>query len=205
MIPDYRTDMGRGLFVRGSRRFILISLFLFLSASGFSRGADEPSRPVPNRYGMAISGGNSYSPENDISYVLLTAFGLFDYRKVWGHRAPEALRFKVEGTVGTTTRPDRKLMTSANMFALYYLKGLTSKAFRPYVEGGIGVIYTDFQVEGQGLRFNFNPQAGIGVEVGEETDRPFFFAVRLHHISNAGLDHDNKGVNSVLLLTGMFF
>ena len=76
---------------------------------------------------------------------------------------------------------------------------------RPYLEGGIGVIYTDFQVEGQGSRFNFNPQIGIGTEFKTDSGPPFFATIRLSHISNAGLNDENRGVNSFLLMIGRFF
>ena len=159
----------------------------------------------PNRYGMGMTAGNTYTPENDISFVMLTGFALFDYGKVWGRKAPDALRFKVEGSLGTTTRPDKKLMTSANIFALYYLHGLSVGFFRPYVEGGIGIIYTDFQVEGQGLRFNFNPQMGIGTEFKAGPDTNCFASLRLYHVSNGGLNRSNTGINAVTLTLGRFF
>jgi lipid A 3-O-deacylase len=154
---------------------------------------------------MGMTAGNTYTPENDISFVMLTGFALFDYGKVWGRKAPDALRFKVEGSFGTTTRPDKKLMTSANIFALYYFSGLSVGSFRPYVEGGIGIIYTDFQVEGQGLRFNFNPQLGMGAEFKIDPDTTCFAALRLHHVSNGGLNSNNTGINAVTLTLGRFF
>ncbi|HEY3278478.1 MAG TPA: acyloxyacyl hydrolase [Syntrophorhabdaceae bacterium] len=187
--------------------FYLIALLLFSQAAFCpDKGrAEEGVRDVADRYGMAITGGNSYTPQNDISFVLLSGFALFDHEKVWGHKAPDGLRFKVETSLGTTTRPDKKLMTSANMFALYYLKSLAFKTFRPYLEGGIGIIYTDFQVEGQGLRFNFNPQVGVGVEFAAGPETTCLASLRLHHISNGGLNHDNRGINSVTLTLGRFF
>ncbi|RMH43391.1 MAG: acyloxyacyl hydrolase, partial [Gammaproteobacteria bacterium] len=74
----------------------------------------------------------------------------------------------------------------------------------PYIEGGIGLIYSDFQVAGQGLRFNFNPQLGIGLDrLTGETG--WFADLRLHHISNGNLHHDNRGINSLALVTGIYF
>jgi lipid A 3-O-deacylase len=188
--------------------FILMALLLLSPGIFFSGNvlAEElVVKNVPDQYGMAIAGGNTYTPENDISFVLLSGFALFDHEKVWGHKAPDALRFKVEGSLGASTRPDKKFMTSANIFALYYLKGISFNTFRPYLEGGIGIIYTDFQVQGQGLRFNFNPQVGIGTEFTVGSDVICLAALRLHHISNGGLNRDNTGINSVTLTLGRFF
>jgi hypothetical protein len=46
---------------------------------------------------------------------------------------------------------------------------------------------------------------GIGTEFSIGSDPPFFTAVRLHHISNADLKDDNRGVNSIVLVLGRFF
>jgi len=183
---------------------VLTVLVLLSIPYGEGMTADSDSTSAPTRYGVAMTGGTTYRGEN-VNYGLVTGFALFDYDKIWPHRAPEALRFKIEASAGTTTHPDKKLLASANFFALYYLRGLEARIFKPYVEGGIGVIYTDFKVEGQGLRFNFNPQIGIGTDIKINPKMEFFVATRLHHVSNAGLDDDNKGINSVLFMIGYYF
>ncbi len=164
---------------------------------------------VPHRYGMALSLGHSYGLGKDQNYgmALVTLIGLFDYDRVWPHRAPDPLRFKVEFTAGTTTWPDApRAVVSANILALYYLEALRLEWMRPYVEGGIGAIYTDFQVKHQGSRVNFNPVAGIGVEFPGIEDSPTFFtALRLNHFSNAGILVDNQGVNSAFMMFGVYF
>jgi len=183
--------------------FALILILAIFHPPVFAQ--DAIPEQVPDRYGMATVIGNTYDPKNDITFVQVAGFAQFDYAKFWGHKAPESLRFKVEGALGNTTRPEKRAIVSAHIFAVYYLNGLASKVFKPYVEGGIGAIYTDFKVEGQGLRFNFNPQMGIGTEIGASSDNPFLLSLRLHHISNGGLNHENRGVNSVTLTIGRFF
>jgi len=181
----------------------IVAIFLFLPSIPEKGLAEEAE--LPTRYGLAIEGGNTYSPENNITFALLSGFILFDYEKVWHHKAPEPLRFKVEFNAGVTTRPETRAVISSGILALYYLKSLNTNVLRPYVEGGIGFIYTDFQVKGQGLRFNFNPQMGIGTEFKTSSNVTLFSALRLHHISNAGLHHENRGINSVVLMLGRFF
>lgn len=193
-------------------RFLFAALVMvsWLGTPGICLSDQSPSvpgltseEPVPNRYGLALFFANTYKPVNDIGMVMATGIALLDYEKVWHHKAPEPLRFKVELSAGSATRDKSGFVGSANMFALYYLGRPTS--FRPYVEAGIGVIYTSFRVEGQGLRFNFNPQLGVGTEFSTGDGSTYFAAARLHHISNGGLHHDNRGINSVALQLGRLF
>ncbi|BCR03202.1 hypothetical protein DESUT3_02710 [Desulfuromonas versatilis] len=160
---------------------------------------------VATRYGLGGTLGVVYDPGADIEFVQLNGFALFDYDAIWPHRAPEPLRFKLEGNLGATTSPRTRALVSANMLALYFLDGFRGATFRPYAEAGIGLIYSDFRVKGQGLRVNFNPQAGLGAELDWGSGPPGYVAVRLHHVSNGGLHEDNRGLNSVLLQFGWFF
>jgi hypothetical protein len=177
-------------------------LALTLLVAGRAPAAEVP---VPTRYSLAAVAGQSYTPSNDREFLLLSMAALFDYERIWPHRAPEALRFKVEGAAGLSTAPRTRVVVSANIFALYYLEGLRTAALRPYAEAGIGLIYTGFQEKDQGLRMNFNPQAGLGVEIGAERESPWFAALRLHHLSNGELHRDNRGMNSLMVKIGKFF
>jgi len=163
--------------------------------------ADE----IPDRYGLATVVGYNYDPSENIVFGLLSGFALFDYDKIWPHAAPEALRFKVELSAGATLKNEKGAIVSAGFLALYYLDGLAVKGYRPYIEGGIGGIFTQWRVDGQGSRINFNPQIGLGTEFSIGSGPPFLAALRLHHVSNAGLDDDNRGVNSVVFVIGRFF
>jgi lipid A 3-O-deacylase len=184
---------------------IFLILASLLIPAGDAPAEEKADSSEPTRFGVAMTWGKSYTGGADIFYGLVNGFALFDYEKIWSHRAPEPLRFKIEASAGGTTHPDHKFMTSANVFALYYLRGLETGFFRPYVEGGIGLIYTSFRAEGQGLHFNFNPQLGVGTDLKFTPGREFFVATRLHHISNGGLNHDNKGINSVTVMLGYYF
>ena len=179
---------------------LLISIFPQIILAG-----EESSNDVPNRYGQAMIIGNTYDPSGDIGFVLLSGFALFDYDKIWPHPAPAPLRFKVEASIGSTWTKKREFMASAGIFALYFLDRFAGRGFRPYVEGGIGGIYTGWKVEGQGSHLNFNPQMGIGTEFSVSSAATYLAALRLHHISNAGLKKDNRGANSVVFVLGRFF
>lgn len=160
---------------------------------------------MPDRYGFSLEGATIYDPDFDRGFVLLTGFALFDYGKVWNQDRPKELGFKVEAAAGGTIGADPRTVASAGMLALYYLDPIATPRLRPYLEGGIGLIYTDFRVEKQAYRFNFNPQLGIGTEFIQKNALADFVALRLHHLSNANLGRDNRGVNSLILQIGSFF
>jgi hypothetical protein len=142
---------------------------------------------VSKSLGMTVTGGNSYDPNGKIGFLQVSGFALFDHEAIFPHKAPDGLRFKVEGGLGSFTRPERRFMASMHIFSLYYVSTLTTTTFKPYVEGGIGGIYMDYRWKGQGTRFNFNPQFGIGAEINAASSNPLLLSLRAYHVSNAGL------------------
>ena len=182
--------------------FLGLTLISFLQTAAAEE--DNPDK-IPDRYGLTVNIGNTYDPSGDTGFIMLTGIAQFDYDKIWPHAAPEALRFKVEASAGSTWTREKDFMASASIFALYYINRIANGSFRPYVEGGIGGIYTEWKVDGQGSHLNFNPQLGIGTEFSVGTDATYLVALRLHHISNAGLKEDNRGVNSLVFVIGRFF
>jgi lipid A 3-O-deacylase len=182
--------------------FFCLALFLFPQAT--LAGEDDPEK-IPDRYGLTVNIGNTYDPTGDTGFIMLTGFALFDYDKIWPHAAPEALRFKVEVSAGSTWTKKKDFMASASIFALYYIDQFAKGSLRPYIEGGIGGIYTEWRVDGQASHLNFNPQLGIGTEFSVGPAATYLAALRLHHISNAGLKKDNRGANSIVFVIGRFF
>jgi hypothetical protein len=191
-------------FAKRVRNGLGIGLLAVFAASTALAG--EAGNYAPTRYGLGLSVGNSYTSDGGVAWFLGTAVALLDYdRAVW-HRAPEPLRLKLEATAGVATQPQPKAVAAANMLALYYLEGLRMGNAVPYGEAGIGMIFTDFRRPGQGLCLNFNPVAGAGMEFRDADNQALgFVAVRMHHVSNGGLNHHNTGINSVLLTAGVFF
>ena len=184
---------------------ILLLIFFTIGPTKVFAEKDKPDK-IPNTYGVGANFGYTYDPHDNISFLQLNAFTLCDYDRFWGHPAPEELRFKVEYNLGITTSSPHRAILSLNALALYYLDDFSSRFIRPYIEGGIGIIYTDYQVEGQGLRLNFNPQCGVGTEILIDSKPMFYIALRAHHVSNGELYHRaNRGTNSFVLTAGRLF
>jgi lipid A 3-O-deacylase len=185
---------------------VFIALLLAMaSCPGKLRAEASPADGTPIRYGMGGTVGYAFNIDDDtIVFSQAVGFALFDLKTFWQHAALDPLRFKVEISAGSTLNPNNRFMASAGILALYYLDWFAVGNLRPYFEGGGGAIYTDFRVDGQAYRFNFNPQVGIGTEFKASPDLSCFTAVRMHHISNAGLNDDNRGINSIVFMLGLY-
>ena len=184
-------------------RTLLLLVCFLTGITNLAFAGEEDTQFVADRYGFSVLAGGAYDPEH-FGLVMVQGVALFDYDKVAWHRAADPLRLKLEVTLGLKTDPDPRLLLSGNVLALYYL-GQQRTAWRPYVEAGIGIIYTDFQVDGQGLRINFNPQCGVGVEHALADGTAMTMGMRFSHISNGNLYHDNRGINAALLNLGYLF
>lgn len=200
------------------------SLFLVvcsLPAAGIAAAVDGGSSPAatttssttaflqrlrtPERTAAALSLSSSYDPNFNLSSVAGTVAALYDHGLLWDNSRSGNTVFKLEATAGSMVRPDIRLLTSLNLLAMYYPPLPVSGRYRPYLEAGIGVIYSDYRVDGQAYRLLFNPQLGIGSDLAAADGEKFFLAVRLHHSSNGSINRDNRGTNSLLLQVGKYF
>jgi hypothetical protein len=198
MMGSLHIRQGTGFFL------VLIVLMGFIANPGL---AQEKTVFIPPMTGLSLNLGYTYDPCDNIWFSQATFIKLYDYDQIWPHKAPAALRFKIEGSLGTSRldNSDIRLNTGAAVLALYYLDRFETGSIKPYVEAGVGILYTDYQVDGQDYRFNFNPQAGLGMEIKRKNAASWFLGVRLHHISNGGLGSSNRGQNSVVFLAGQYF
>ncbi len=194
--------MRRGWSKAKWRRTILIIVALFTIL--FCETSNALDFSNPRRWGLTLQYGSTYNSSENLEFVNVSLVSLFNYSDVWRNSAPPALWFGLEGALGKTISPESRRMASAGFFAQYYLNALSGEALHSYVKGGVGLIFTDFQLEGQGLRINFNPQMGIGVDIGPRGKEPVFLELRVHHVSNGEFDQDNRGINSLLLVLGVY-
>ncbi len=184
--------------------YLIFILFYLPPCSSF---AQEDKIYEPTLTGIGINTGYTYDPSEEIFFTQISFLRLYDYDKIWFHNAPENLRFKIEASLGGAymNNGDIKLITNINMLALYYISALATKNIKPYIEGGIGAIFTDYRVVDQAYRLNFNPQAGIGLEFKRDNNKNLFLSIRAHHLSNGGLNNSNRGQNSAVLTFGRYF
>ena len=186
-------------------RLLITALIVFYCPVTLS--AQDNEEYAPTETGISLNSGYTYDPSDGAWFLQISLFKLYDYDRVWRHKAPDNLRFKVEGSFGGAFLDDKDVRFIANIgaLALIYLDRFETDRIKPYLEAGIGVIYTDYRVKGQDYRFNFNPQAGVGIEFKRKGNQNRFISLRMHHISNGGIGSSNRGQNSVVFALGQYF
>lgn len=92
-----------------------------------------------------------------------------------------------------------------------YLVGLTPilkyrfrywDRFRPFLDGGAGVMLTDIGLPSLGSKFEFYEQFGLGFDWKRSEKMSLTAQARFAHLSNAGIRIPNRGLNSTLLFVG---
>jgi len=76
------------------------------------------------------------------------------------------------------------------------------KRIIPYFEWGGGLLFTSGPVPENASTFNFTPQLAFGMHFFTAKNRAATFTFKYFHISNAGLESPNPGLNTYQILAG---
>lgn len=86
------------------------------------------------------------------------------------------------------------------MFRLDYDRGQVTV---PFLEIGTGVMYTALQGLGLAGPFEFSSFGGAGLHLFVTKELAVTCSYRIRHISNLGLEHPNRGLNTHFFLIGL--
>lgn len=75
----------------------------------------------------------------------------------------------------------------------------------PYIEGGLGMLYTDLRGYSLGGHFSFTETLGVGVAYFLDANMTLNLGWRFRHVSNAGIYENNAGLNSYMFLAGFTY
>ena len=132
---------------------------------------------------------------------ILPRFG-FDINPLKGNIGGD-LELITEPIMNVVINPDANAEFGVS-FLLKYSGHITSH-IAPYVEGGIGMVYTTQHTHEQGTQFNFLPQIGAGLQFFLNKNLALTGGYRYRHMSNAGISSDNSGINHHFFLAGMSY
>lgn len=95
--------------------------------------------------------------------------------------------------------------SSAGVAVLLRYNFQFDKRIVPFIDAGVGVGYLDFDLRDQSDGLIFYPQAGFGVHYFLSDRLAMNVSYRLHHMSNAGSEQPNNGINANLGLFGFIY
>jgi hypothetical protein len=103
--------------------------------------------------------------------------------------------YLLEGWIAGVDGPQDAIEVGINPigFKLAYDAGQTVV---PYFSAGVGILYTGLQGLKLGGPFEFDQTAGFGVEIFIEEGLAVTIGYRYRHISNAGIEDDNRGLDT---------
>jgi opacity protein-like surface antigen len=168
--------------------------------------------PTVREWGLQAGGGNDI--RSGVQYYSLqpyVGFGLWHGIDGWlENRGMHAL-WMIEPWVAFVS--DQQGDSQSDSFEIgfspvFFRLAFGNGALRPYVEGGLGLVYTDLRSEirvGQdlGQRMQFSEQGGVGLQYLVDDDLAVSLAVRFRHISNAGIADSNPGLDTLYGLIGL--
>ncbi len=79
----------------------------------------------------------------------------------------------------------------------------TGSRWVPFIEGGAGPCGTGIGKPDLSTTFEFNDQAGVGVHYFFRDNKTLTLQYRFIHLSNAGIEEPNHGLDTQLFLAGM--
>lgn len=195
-------------------RFRAATLALAALLFAGSATADSDALIPVREWGVAVGGGNS--PSSDVQlYAIQAHVGIPLWRPLdrWlGDRALHAL-WIVEpwlGYVRDTQGPSRGDGVEVGLSPVILRLALGDWRVQPYLEGGVGGLYTSLRSDVRGTTdlgqsFQFSSMGGGGLRYRLDPSRSLTLSVRFRHISNAGMDHSNPGLDTVYGLVGLVF
>lgn len=114
------------------------------------------------------------------------------------------LQFQIEPFISYISSPKNNVETGTSFLLKAGFLPQTSK-FQPFVLGGVGMVYMTQHTIEQSTQFNFIEQLGIGMHYFFKPNVAFTIEGRYRHLSNAGIDHPNTGINTQFVLTGISY
>ena len=200
--------------------FVVIAANLPCSAwaDDVSNVTHSPSQEVytEDRMSLQLVSGAIFSPTIFASRTPVMNYAQTNLRLGWMINGP--------GRVGFLPRGNFEAILEMSNSIIYkgpgnYMGGLTAlirynivpkgSRFVPYIQIGGGVVYTDAYKDRTqnaiGNSVEFTPQGSIGCHYMINENWSICFETIFHHISNAGVDHRNRGINAFGAFLGLTY
>lgn len=188
---------------------VLASALLGIAAA--PAGADPPAEPrAEEHWSLGLAGGWGFAlpipdPDDDTTDSRLVSIAPRWSRPLRefadGSAADGRLDLGVEGTLLLQHGPHDGWAAGGKLLLRYDFDG--RGRFRPYLEAGLGALHLDVDFDQQSDGFNFSIVGGAGLRWPLSEGVTLDTGLRFHHISNAGTQLPNVGLNLLIVAAGV--
>jgi len=145
--------------------------------------------------GINLGYGYSFESNRDMRFASLNPYlGIVLTDPLGSGLWRGTLEGLVEGSFSSVFKNQRTYAAGFNALARYNFLP-PSAGLRPYVQAGLGVVLTNLVMDDFGSNFNFVSSAACGLHYYYSARDAISIEWRVLHMSNAGLDDDNDGLN----------
>lgn len=182
-----------------SSRVVLLVMTLVLAAATTARA--EPVVPAFGDVDLGLQAGYLFGVTNNSQAVTFMprAGG---YVWVGDGETPGAVSFGIEGIFTHFYETNSAMELGGGP----YLRWRWVRPWvQPYAEVGVGMLYNDLKNFSLSSRVLFSVNGAVGVEIPVADRLGLTVGYRFRHISNAGQDEVNPGLNTNIICTGVSY
>jgi lipid A 3-O-deacylase len=114
------------------------------------------------------------------------------------------LQLLIEPFLSLLTEPAHNFEAGTGFYLKAGLLAPTSRV-QPYLKAGFGAVFMHQHLATQATQFNFIEQAGLGMHIFGTPQTALTLEYRYSHLSNAGIEHPNNGIDSHITLLGLSY
>lgn len=193
--------------VQGQRLGWLLAVFFLTSVP---RGYAADFLPEPGSWQIAVRSGYSVSSREVDMVPAHLHVGYTVFKGQWGFVPAGSLEVAVEPFASVITYvvfPDQRRgdLELGGLFPLLTYSFDVGSVISPYIEGGLGMLYTGLRGYNLGGHFAFTEVIGTGVTCFVTENVAFSVGGRFRHVSNASLYKNNAGLNSYIAMLGISY
>ena len=181
-----------------------IVLFLFFNTQGY--GEEKTKTHSCDTFTIFTGYGSGSLKFNQPDYHHLHLGARFGWELGENQERPYrkgATFFEIAPYINPVTSPSSEAEVGCG-FLFKHLFPLKNN-FSWYIEGGLGPVYLTGETQYQSGGFNFNDQAGVGIQKFIDRNKAWWAGYSFRHLSNAGIKQPNAGISTHSILIGSIF
>lgn len=181
---------------------LLITLILFYSATLYAEATGPLVKKGTKQCGINFGYGYSLESSSDLRFASIYPY----FGKVMTDPVGQGwLRGNIEGIVegafSYVHKNQNTYSAGVNLLARYNFL-LSSEKWRPYIQGGFGILYTNLIKDQFGTSLDFASNAAGDIQYFFNQRNSINLELRYFHFSNAGIDSKNSGLDMINIFIG---